>query len=99
MAKLRSYRRLYEQDFSPEDQPLVKSLATTVNSSFEELYGALNNKLTFRENLSCTFAEFKVTVDSTGKPANKTQFKLEKNQLSVEGLIVVNAGGAADPSL
>jgi hypothetical protein len=99
MAKLSSYRRLFEQDFAPDDQALISKLATTVNASFEEIYGVLNGKITLRDNISCTFAEFKVTVDSTGTPANRTQFKLNASQTTVEGLIAVNVVGANDPSL
>lgn len=99
MAKLSSYRRIFKQDFDPEYDSLITSLAQSVNSSFEELYDSLNNKLTLKDNVSCTIAEFKVSVDTTGVPVNKTQFKLNNDQQNVEGLIVINASGATDASL
>jgi hypothetical protein len=98
MAKMSSYRRVLEQDY-PEDQELIKKLGITLNSSFEEIYSALNNRLTFRDNISATIAEFTVTVDSTGTPKNRTSFKLLNNQTITEGLLVINASGASDPTL
>jgi hypothetical protein len=99
MAKLSSYRRLYDQDFEPQYKRLVTTLGTTMNASFDELYSALNNKLTFKDNISCTIATFTVTVNSFGVPSVKTQFKLEANQANVEGLMVLDTYGAKDPTI
>lgn len=88
--KLSSYRRLLEQDF-PENEDLIKKLGITLNSSFSELYDALNNKLTFKDNISSTVTEFTVVVDPSGTPKNKTTFKLQNGQTNIEGLIVINA--------
>jgi len=98
MAKLSSYRRLLEQDF-PDDSELVKKLGITINSSFDELYNALNNRLTIRDNLSATIAEFTVTVNAAGTPRNNTSFKLLNNQTVVEGLLVISVSGASDPTV
>lgn len=98
MAKLSSYRRLFSQDFEPEQKELIEQIGTTINSSFEELYLALNNRLTIRENLSATINEFTIAVDAGGNPKNKTQFKLENGQTNVEGLFVINAFGAKNPA-
>jgi hypothetical protein len=98
-VKLSNYRRMFEQDFSPEDRPLISKLGVSINSSFEELYNALNNKITIRDNISATIGEFTVTVDSEGIPKNKTSFKLENNQTIVEGLLVINVTGAKDSSI
>lgn len=62
------------------------------------MYSALNNRITFRDNISATIAEFTVTVDASGTPRNNTSFKLLNNQTVVEGLIVVNVSGASDPT-
>lgn len=98
MAKLSSYRRLFGQDY-PENRDLIDQIGTPINASFEEIYSALNNRLTFRENISATIVEFGVTVDSNGYPKNDTQFKLSNGQTTVEGLIVINVTGSKDPSL
>lgn len=99
MAKLSSYRRLFEQDFSPDDKALIEQLSIPVNSSFEELYNALNNKLTIKENISATIAEFTVMVDNNGTPKNRTLFKLEAHQTTVEGLLVINCTGSEPATL
>lgn len=95
--KLSSYRRLLEQDY-PDNTDLIKKLGITLNSSFGELYNALNNNLTLRENFSATVQDFTVTVDVTGTPKNKTSFKLSNGQTNVEGLSVINAL-ASDPTV
>lgn len=93
-----NYRRLLEQDY-PEDSELIKKIGITINSSFEEIYNALNNRLTVKENLSATIASFAVTVDAFGVPKNKTQFKLLNGQTNVEGLILIDASGTTNPNL
>lgn len=97
--KLSSYRRLYDQDFDPEYKKLIEQLGIIVNTSFEELYDALGNKLTFSENLNATIMEVNVTVDDSGKPRNTTQFKLRSGQTTFEGIFVIAARGSKDPSI
>jgi hypothetical protein len=99
MAKLSSYRNLYKQDFPGPNQDLVDKLATTINPAFNELYDALNNKLTFTENFNATVGNFTITVDANGRPANATSFKLNDNQANLIGLFVINAFGAKDSSI
>ncbi len=98
MAKLSSYRRLFGQDY-PEQEELIDKIGVPINASFEELYNALNNRLTFRENINATIQEFTVTVDANGFPKNNTQFKLSTTQTTVEGLFVINVTGSKDPGL
>ena len=50
--KLPSFRRILEQDYKPDDQDLVKTLASSLNYGIEVLYDALNGKLTFRDNIA-----------------------------------------------
>ncbi len=97
--RLSSFRRLIETDYPEDYQDLIEQLGIPLNSSFEELYDALNNKLSFRDNLNTTISSFNVVVDSDGKPKNKTSFKLNTNQTVIEGLIVINALGVTDPTL
>lgn len=97
--KLPNFRRLYSSDFEADKKDLIDRLGTSLNVGIETLYDALNKKLNFRDNISSTFAEFTVTVDSNGTPTRATSFKLDSSQTSVEGLIVVNAGGATDATL
>lgn len=97
MARLSNFRRILEQDY-PDDSELIKKLGIVLNSSFDELYSALSNRLTFRDNISSTISEVVVTVDSAGKPKAQTSFKLV-NQTTVEGLLVINVTGEKDDTL
>jgi hypothetical protein len=91
--KLPSYRRIFKTDYQEDYQPLVEKLAVSINYGFDTLYDALNQKLTFQDNFLSTIAEFNVTVDASGKPSQKTQFKLSGSQNSVQGIIVLNCFG------
>lgn len=88
-----------KNDYDQEHQTLVEKLAVSINYGFDTLYDALNQKLNFQDNISSTIAEFSVTVDSAGKPTQKTQFKLSSAQTSVQGIIVLNCYGSNDSSI
>lgn len=88
--KLPSFRRLFSNDFEGQYKDLLDKLSGTINTGIETLYEALNNKITFSDNIACTIGEFTVTVDSTGKPVGGSSFRLN-NTLKVEGLFVISA--------
>jgi len=97
--KLPSYRRIYKTDYAEEYQALVEKLAVSINYGFDTLYDALNQKLNFQDNFSATISEFSVTVDGSGKPTQKTQFKLNSGQTSVQGVMVLNCYGTKDNTI
>lgn len=99
MAKLSGYRRLIKTDFAQEYQPLIEQLGVSINNGFDTVYNALNGKLNFTDNILSTIAEFKVTVNSDGTPQQTTQFKLDKNQSNLIGLLVLTISGVDDPNL
>lgn len=89
--KLPSYRRLFKTDYAEEYQELVDKMAVSINNGFDTLYDALNNKLTFTDNILSTITEFTISVDSSGVPIKKnTQFKLSSNQTTLQGLLVID---------
>lgn len=99
MAKLSSYRRILKNDYPDEYKGLVDQLSVSINNGFDTLYNAINGKLNFYDNIASTIAEFKVSVNSSGNPLQKTQFKLSNNQTNVEGILVLKVTGSSDTSL
>ena len=97
--KLSSYRRIYDQDYQGPNQELIKQIALPINSSFTELYDLCNNNLTFTDNFLATVNTFTVTVDASGNPSNNTQFKLNSSQVTLTGIIVINAFGSKDSTV
>lgn len=89
--KLPSFKRLYDQDFKEEDKDLIRQLAVSINSGIEVLYEALNKKVSMRDNVSCTVKDFTVTVDSAGKPLNRTSFSLDASNVTIDGCQVIRA--------
>lgn len=90
MSKLPSYKRIYEQDYPPENQQLVSILANTINSGFEPLYEVLNGKLTFTDNTASLIKEITVEVDANGKPKSKTIIKKTGTD-KFQGFMVIRA--------
>lgn len=90
MSTLPSFRRINEQDYPEKDQELVKTLATSINYGVEVLYQLLSGKLTIKDNFASIIKQVDVTVDSSGKPLNKTIIKKTSTD-KVEGLMVIRA--------
>lgn len=89
--KLPSYRRIFKTDYANDFQPLIEKLAVSINYGFDTLYNALNNNLTFSENIASTITDITISVDKDGVPAKQnTKFKLNSTQTSVNGLLVLN---------
>lgn len=97
--RLGTFRKIISSDYDAEYKPLIDTLGNSLNNSIMDLYSALNNNLTFSDNFLCTMTSFDVTVDSTGKPNNTTQFKLGGKQTSANGIIVINAYGKNNTNL
>jgi hypothetical protein len=90
MAKLPSWRRVFEQDYPQQYQDLIKKLAVSLNYGMDTLYQTLNNGLTFADNIKSTINTFQVKVDSTGKPTTTVTIT-KSNTSNIIGLIVVKA--------
>lgn len=68
MAKLPTLRRLFKNDFKPEYSELVEKLIVSINNGFDNIYDALNNKITLKNNILCTVKDVNVRVLSNGIP-------------------------------
>jgi hypothetical protein len=68
MAKLPTLRRLFKNDFKPQYSELVEKLIVSINNGFDNVYDALNNKITLRNNVLCNIKDFTVQVSATGVP-------------------------------
>lgn len=88
--KLPNFRRLFKNDFKEEFQGLVDQLSVSINVGMESLYEALNKKLTFKDNFSCTVKDITVKVDSTGKPKSPITLPLDFYG-KIDGVIVLYA--------
>lgn len=88
--KLPSFRRLYEQDYAPEFQDLIRQLSVSINYGFEPLYELLNGKVTLTDNTSSLISTVTVQVDATGKPTTKTTIKKD-NSDKFQGFQVIRA--------
>jgi hypothetical protein len=72
--KLPALRRLVKEDFQQKDKELVGKIAQVLNPATENLSLALNNNLTFSDNISCAVVTVPITVDANGIPVNPTSF-------------------------
>lgn len=90
MPKLKSYKRIITQDYKPEDQDMIEQLGGSVNDSFNDIYFALNNRISLVDNIFCTVRLVDVTVNSAGIPVNRTTFALNTT-FPVIGCQVISA--------
>lgn len=88
--KLPSFRRLFKNDFKEEFQGLVDQLSVSINAGIESVYEALNKKLTFKDNFSCTVKDVTLSVDSTGTPKTSITLPLDVSG-RIDGVTVLYA--------
>lgn len=98
MAKLPSFRRLYDQDYPQENQELVAQLAVSINYGFDALYEVLNGKLTFTDNTASLIKEFDVEVDATGKPKAQTIIRKTTSD-RFQGFVVIRSSNLTNSSV
>lgn len=96
--KLPSFRRIVKSDYEEENESLIETLSFTLNSSMESLFSAFNRAISLKDNVACTVRSITVTVDSSGKPKNNTQFRLDTNGRAL-GVIVLNAVNNSNPNI
>lgn len=94
--KLSGYKYIYENDFKPEERELIRKLANSLNVGIENVYLALNNRLTLADNIQGTFKQIDITLDSNGLPTDTTGFQLDRQggtQVvpNVQGILVLRA--------
>lgn len=95
--KLGSFKRIISTDFEIEQQPLVEQLATSLNDSTEQVFFALENRLTFDENFLATVKDVEITVGATGIPTNRTSILLNTTNV-VKGTLVISAVNKSNAS-
>jgi hypothetical protein len=96
--KLPLFRRLFKTDFKQEFQELVDQLSVSINVGIENLYDALNRKLSLRDNILCTVKELEITVSPTGIPITTSIIQLDISG-RVDGVIVISAVNITDSSV
>lgn len=67
-------KRLVQEDFPQQYKQVVGKIANVINPAIENIALALNNNLTFAQNMTATVATIPVTVDSNGLPINPITF-------------------------
>lgn len=95
---LPTFRRLNKQDYETSYQKLVDQLASSLNVAIDSLNAAVNKGLSLSDNVSGTYKELAVTVDSTGTPTTPTQFSLSVTNQKILGTQVIYAINTANSS-
>lgn len=95
MPKLDNIRRLIEDDFEPEQRPMIRRLGFVVNTFMENVVRQVNGKLDF-SNLSEDLKVFKITVNASGVPLKSD--KINTNITNPSGLTVIKARNITSPT-
>lgn len=77
--KLPALKRLIKEDFQQKDKELVGKIGQVMNPATENISLALNNNLTFSDNIACAVVTIPITVDANGIPTNPTSFPVSLN--------------------
>ena len=88
--KLPSFKLIKKTDFKDEFQDMIDTLAFSLNNGIEELYDALNRRITLRDNIACTVKDIDVEVDVNGTPKAQTIIKTDLST-KVDGTQVILA--------
>lgn len=88
--KLPLFRRLFKTDFRQEFQDLVDQLSVSINVGIENLYDALNRKLSLRDNILCTVKELDITANADGTPTTTSIIQLDIAG-RIDGVVVLSA--------
>lgn len=88
--KLGNFKRLISNDYKQDYQALIEQLGLSLNNGIEQLFTAVNGKLTFEDNFLSTVKDIEILVDATGKPMNTASIALSNNN-TVKGCLVLSA--------
>lgn len=80
MARLNNVQRIIIEDFQDEDRETVSKLANILNYFMTQVTDIVNGRLDY-ENINKETVTIDVTVDSTGKPIQTTNFSSQQGLL------------------
>jgi len=89
MAKISGGKRILTEDFSGDDQELIRKLSFVLNPFMEQTINAFQKRLTIADNLDMDIKEVEVVVDGSGLVTNTASFQTSRGKIS--GLLVVYA--------
>lgn len=88
-------RRLNKEDFPQQYKDVVGKIGYVLNPAIEQLSTALQNNITFKDNIDCAVINIAVTVDVSGIPTTSTTFQSNLTT-PVKHIIVTRAINAAN---
>lgn len=74
--KLDLFRNIDKESFGEDYKELMEKLAPLLNNNFINLYDALTNNLTIKDNFKGTELDINVKVNSSGAPITGDQFRI-----------------------
>jgi hypothetical protein len=87
--KLGNFKRIISNDYPEDNQKLIEQLGRQLNDAIEQLFAAVNGKLTFNDNILSSSREVEVIVNTAGIPLNRTSISLDRSDV-VNGCIVIS---------
>lgn len=95
MAKIPSYKRIYENDYPQDSRGLIAKLASSLNYIIEIITISLNGRLTFSDNMQNTITDIDIELDSNGEPKTRTLIKLT-SEYTPSGCIILKVENLTD---
>jgi D-alanyl-D-alanine carboxypeptidase len=96
MAVVGSPKLIRVEDFPKEQEEMIKTLASLLNSYLEDVHSAFSNNIDFN-NLNQQVVTFNVTLNSSGVPKSKIELKSTLKS-KIQGILCIRAVGNNYPS-
>lgn len=96
MAVVGSPKLIRVEDFPKEQEEMIKTLASLLNSYMEDVHSAFSNNIDFN-NLNQQVVTFNVTLNSSGVPKSKIELKSTLKS-KIQGILCIRAVGNNYPS-
>jgi hypothetical protein len=95
--KLQGFKRIVKENFPSEYHSLIEAIAGSVNDFSDDVANAFNKRITVEDNLNMEYKQIELSVTDTGKPVNKTEFKISL-VTPVKGLSVIRVDNLTNSS-
>lgn len=97
MSTIQSFKRINQEDFEEKDRALADSIGGSVNVFAQEVIDAFNKNISVDDNLKMEYKDLDVSVDASGVPTQKLQFKTSITG-KIRGIVVIKVDNLTTPT-
>lgn len=94
-----SIKRIFTNDYSEEERPLVEKLSFPLNSNQEALFQTLNKNVDLKNNVYGDLKELTVSTNATGTPTDSISYvtQMSTSTIGIMTLRAINTTNSTIP--